>query len=131
MPQECNEPSSIVTFIGFRHNLIRHELALIGFSEAPAHRGSLVIRHRIDTGAPCLDFARVFGEFVLILTGPGFGMFQQVFERFRHHGSLYHASELADFDRMLRLFRIAKHARYEKLQLAPFWRPASWTIISR
>jgi hypothetical protein len=42
-----------------------------------------------------LDFARLLGEFVLILRGPGFGMFQKIFERFRHHGSLYHASELA------------------------------------
>jgi hypothetical protein len=40
---------------------------------------------------------------VLILTGPGFGMFQQVSERFCHHGSLYHASELVGFDRDLEI----------------------------
>jgi hypothetical protein len=85
----------VVAFIGFRHNLVRYELALIGFRQALAHRGSLFIRHRVDAAAPGLDFACVLGELVLILRGPGFGMFQQVFERFRHHGSLYHASELA------------------------------------
>jgi hypothetical protein len=61
----CNEPSSAVAFIGFRHNLVRYELALIGSSRALAHGSPLVIRHRIDAGAPRFDFARV--EFVLIL----------------------------------------------------------------
>ena len=30
-----NGPSSVVAYIGFRHNLVGYELALIGFSEAP------------------------------------------------------------------------------------------------
>src|SRR4051812_28959170 len=131
MLQACNEPSPIVTFIGFRHNLFRHELTLIGLGHALAHRGSLFIRHRIDAGAPAFDFTGVFGKFVLILPGPGLGMFQQVFERFRHHGSLYHASELVTSIVMLRLFQITKRARYERLQLAPFLRPSSWTIAYR
>ena len=82
MLQGYSEPSSVVALIGFRHNLIRHELALIGFGQAPARRGSLFIRHRIDARAPGFDFARVLGEFVLILAGPSFGMFQQIFACF-------------------------------------------------
>jgi hypothetical protein len=74
-----------MAFIGFGYHIVRYELALIRFSHALAHSGSLVFRHRVDAGSPRLDFSRVFGEFILIFAGPGFGMGQQVAERFCHH----------------------------------------------
>jgi hypothetical protein len=61
---------------------------LIRFSHALAHSGSLVVRHPVDAGSARLDFARVFGEFILIFAGPGFSVGQQVAERFCHHSFL-------------------------------------------
>lgn len=92
MPAGCNEPSSVVAFIGFRHNLVGYELALIRFRETLGHGGPLVVRHRIDAGATRFDFARIFGKFVLILAGPGFSVRQDISERFSHRVLLYHTS---------------------------------------
>jgi hypothetical protein len=74
-----------MALIGFGDQIVRYELALIRFSHALVHSGSLVVRHPVDTGSPRFDFARVFGEFILIFAGPGFSVGQQVAERFCHH----------------------------------------------
>jgi hypothetical protein len=87
--------SSVVAFIGFRYNLVRYELALIGFSQALGYGGPLVVRHRIDARATRFDFARNFGKFVLILAGPGFSVRQDISERFRHHAPLYHTGDFS------------------------------------
>src|SRR5947209_2733475 len=84
MLAECNEPSSLVAFVGFPYDFVGYELALVRFSEALGHRGALVVGHGIDARPPRLDFPRIFGEVVLILARPGFGVGQQVAERFHH-----------------------------------------------
>jgi hypothetical protein len=71
--------------IGLGYQVVSYELALIRFSHALAHSGSLVVRHPVDAASPRLDFARLFGEFILIFAGPGFSVGQQVAERFCHH----------------------------------------------
>jgi|SRR6185295_10306489 len=80
-----SEPSLLMALIGFGYQIVSYELALIRFSHALAHSGSLVVGHAVDAGSPRLDFARVFGEFILIFSGPGFSVGQQVAERFCHH----------------------------------------------
>jgi hypothetical protein len=88
MLAECNEPSLVMALIGFGYQIVRYELALIRFSHALAHSSSLVVRHPVDAGSPRLDFARVFGEFILIFARPSFSVGQQVAERFSHHSIL-------------------------------------------
>jgi hypothetical protein len=74
-----------MALVGFGYQIVRYELALVSFSHALAYCGSLLVRHRVDAGSPRLDFARIFGEFVLILAGPGFSVGKEVAERFGHH----------------------------------------------
>jgi hypothetical protein len=65
-----------MALIGFGYQVVRYELALIRFSHALAHSGSLVVRHAVDAGSPRFYFARVFGEFFLIFAGPGLSVDQ-------------------------------------------------------
>jgi hypothetical protein len=84
----CTEPSSSVAFISFCHQLVGHELAPIRLSDCLTHSYPLVIRHRVDASAACLDLARILREFVLILARPGRGMFQYISERLCRHGGI-------------------------------------------
>jgi hypothetical protein len=74
-----------MALIGFGYHVVSYELALICLSQALVHGGSLVVRHPVEAASPRFDFARVFGEFILIFAGPGFSVGQQVAERFCHH----------------------------------------------
>jgi hypothetical protein len=71
-----------MALIGFGYHIVQYELALISFSHALVNSGSLIVRHRVDAGSPRFDFARVFGEFILIFAGPAFSLGKQIAERF-------------------------------------------------
>jgi hypothetical protein len=86
-PRGCIEPSWSVAFISFCHQLVGHELSAIRLGQTLGHRSSFIIRHRVETSAPRFDLTGILRKLVLILPGPGRGMFHDIFERV-HTGTI-------------------------------------------
>ena len=70
-----------MAFISLCHQLVGDELSAIRFGQALGHGNSFIIRHRLNAGAARLDLAGIFRKLLLILPGPGRGVFDDILER--------------------------------------------------
>ena len=62
--------------VGFRYDVIRYKFTSVGLGNPLLQVCPFLIAQDIHAGATCLDLARIFGEFVLILLRPRGDLFE-------------------------------------------------------